>query len=86
MVNLSAEAIVDIVFGAINVMLTMAIIWQTRSIRKERCRKLSSMNYPSMRREADVETGNSLPSTQRSGTLSDVKARPEEKLFRSSTL
>ena len=43
MPSLPADAIVDIIFGVVNIMLTMAIVWQTRSIRKERCCTAPSM-------------------------------------------
>lgn len=36
---LPADAVVDIIFGVLNVILTLAVIWQTRSIRRDRYRR-----------------------------------------------
>lgn len=62
MISLPAEAIVDTIFGVINVILTVAIFWQTRSIRKERYGRLRAFSpeISLLNTLADVETGDDV--------------------------
>lgn len=62
MYKLPADAVVEIVFGVINVILTVAIFWQTRSIRSERHRRLRAFSpeVSLLNTLADVETGDDV--------------------------
>ena len=62
MVGLPADAIVDIIFGILNVALTVAMIWQNRNIRRERYRMLGDPSYHDLllNQFADLETGDEI--------------------------
>ena len=48
MTALPADAIVDIIFGVLNVMLTLVVIWQTHSNREERHHQLRLSVAPTL--------------------------------------